>query len=240
MSAPAAILPLPTEQDSWSDMAFSTGVTGSFNAGSKTLTIGGTPSSDLEIGPQFGPSNPGRHYGTSGTLGNPFSATLSVSGVIVESNGTVSNGGSLSIVLDGSAPGSIGDDYVIANGTPLLTGSVLEVLLDATGADTLDVLFSISGGALQNDNPDPNVGVFAPNSLGLLRIGGVATPAAWTSNFSLNGATINVLGIPEPSTMVLGLFGAAIGSIARRRTQGGKRRALRVGKTGRIWSGELF
>ena len=92
-------------------MAFPTGVTGSFNAGTQILTIGASPSNDLELGPQFGPSNIGRHYGTGGTLGGPFGATLSVAGVTIQPDGSVSAGGTLTVTLNGSAPGSIGDDY---------------------------------------------------------------------------------------------------------------------------------
>jgi hypothetical protein len=215
-TAQAAVLPLPSELDAWSDMAFPSGVTGDYNSGLKTLTITGTPSNDLEIGPEFGPSNPGRHYGTSGTLGAAFSATLNLTSVVVESDGSVSSGGLVNIVHNGSAPGSIGDDYGIIAGASLLSGSVVEVLLDATGDNTLDVLFSINGGALQNDNPDPNVGVFAPNGFGLLRIGGVAMPSNWSGSFSLDGATVDVLGIPEPGAMTLAVLGGLLGYIGRR------------------------
>lgn len=224
--ASAAILPLGVEQDGWSDLAFPSGVTGGYDAGTKQFTITATPSNDLEIGPQFGPSNPGRHYGNGGTLGDPFSATLNVTGVTIEPNGTVSNGGTVSVVLNGSAPGSIGDDYGISNGAQLLTGSVLEVLLDATGDNTLDVVFSVTGGALQNDNPAPNVGKFAPANFGLLRIAGVTMPSAWTSSFSLNGATVDVLAVPEPAALTFGALAAALGcvTLARRRQMqfGGK------------------
>jgi hypothetical protein len=55
----AAVLPLGPEQVQWSDMAFPSGVTGNFNAGTKTLTLGASPSNDLEIGAQFGPGNLG-------------------------------------------------------------------------------------------------------------------------------------------------------------------------------------
>jgi hypothetical protein len=212
--SPAAILPIGVEQDSWSDMAFPTGVTGSYNSGTLNFTIGGTPSNDLEIGSEFGPSNAGRHYGSGGTLGGSFSATLNVTGVTVANDGSVTNGGTLTIVHNGSAADSIGADYGIGAGAQLLTGSVLEVLLDATGDNTLDVLFDISGGALQNDNPDPDVGRFAPNGRGLLRIAGVTMPSDWTGSFSLNGATINVLGVPEPGSAALVLLAAAVVSLA--------------------------
>ena len=129
-------------------MAFPTGVTGGYNAGTKILTLGGTPSNDLEIGEEFGPSNVGRHYGSGGTLGGLFSATLSLAGVVVEADGSVSGTGSVTVTHDGSAAGSIGTDYGIGGlGAPLLTGSVLEVLLDATGDNTLDILLDITGGA---------------------------------------------------------------------------------------------
>jgi hypothetical protein len=206
-AASAAALPLETEQDNWSDMAFPTGVAGSYNSGTKVLSILAAPSNDLEIGGEFGPSNLGRHYGTGGTLGGPFAATLNVSGVVVEADGSVTSGGTVTVTLDGSAPDSIGADYGIVAGTPLLLGSVLEVLLDATGDNTLDILFEVTGGALQNDNPDPDVGVFAPNNRGLLRIAGVTMPSDWSGTFSLDGASIDALGVPEPSALALGLLG---------------------------------
>jgi hypothetical protein len=91
----------------------------------------------------------------------------------------------------------------------------------------MDVLFEITGGALQSDNPDPDVGVFAPNSRGLLRIAGVTMPSNWSGNFSINGATIDVLGIPEPGAMTLSLLGAAIGCIAGSRWRNFKQQGER-------------
>jgi len=234
--AAAAILPMPNEIDAWSDMAFPTGVTGNFNVGTKTLTITGFPSNDLEIGGEFGPSNPGKHYGTGpGTSGGPFSANLSVTGVVIEADGSVSSGGTIVITHEGSAAGSLGDDYAntihagsliadtnggtntTSDGDVLLQGTIVEVLLDANGDNKLEILFDITGGALQFDNPDPNVGVFAANNRGFLRIGGVTMPSTWDSSFSLNGATVDVLGIPEPATAALGLCAAAVGYIANSR-----------------------
>jgi hypothetical protein len=169
----------------------------------------------LELGPEFGPSNPGRHYGSGGTLGAAFSATLDVSGATIAPDGTVTNGGSLTIVHNGSAAGSLKDDYAFTNGgNPLgaghvlLSGSILQVLLDATGDDTLDVLFSIDGGALQADSPALGTN-FAPGGRGVLRIAGVAMPSDFNASFSLNGATIDVFGVPEPGTMTLGLLSVA-------------------------------
>jgi hypothetical protein len=193
----AAVVPSPIAEDSWSDMAFPSSVSGGFNFGTKTLTISGKPSNALEIGTPFGPSTMGAQYGTNGTLGGPFSATLSVSGVVVGTNGIVSNNGSLTITYNGGVPGSLGSDYGIDAGNPLLLGTVREVLLDATGDNTLDVFVDVNGGALQNDNPDPNVGVFAPSGQAILRIAGVAMPSTWSQGFSLNGATIDVLGLPN-------------------------------------------
>ncbi len=214
-SALAGVLPIGLEQDTWSDMAFPSGVSGSYNSGTLALTVGATPSNDLEIGPEFGPSNPGKHYGTGGTLGGPFSATLSVSGVVVQPDGTVTSGGTLSVIFNGGAAGSLGTDYGIVAGAALLVGTVTEVLLDATGDNTLDVLFAITGGALQNDNPVLGTN-FAQANLGVLRIAGVTLPGSFSSSFSLNGATIDVLGIPEPSSLALAA-GLSLVAVLRRR-----------------------
>jgi hypothetical protein len=206
------ILPIGPEQDAWSDMAFPTGVSGSYTSGTMAFTATASPSNDLELGAEFGPSNPGKHYGSGGTLGGSFSSTLAVNGVTVDSSGAVTNGGTLTIKLNGSAAGSIGPDYGISNGTDLLIGKVEEVLLDATGDNTLDVLFSISGGALQNLHPVLGI-KFAPHNLGVLRFSGVTLPSNFSGNFSLNGATLDVLGVPEPSSIVL-LGMTVIGAVA--------------------------
>jgi hypothetical protein len=193
--AASAVLPLPSEQDSWSDMAFPSVATGSFIAASKALSITTPAGSDLEIGSQFGPSNPGRHYGTGGTLGGLFSAAFTVCGVTIEPNGSVSNGGSVLMTFNNGSPGSIGDDYCVLAGASLLQGTVLEVLLSATGSNTLDILYAITGGALQLDNQDPNVGVYAPRNVSLLRIAASAIPSNGSTNFNLSGATIDSFGL---------------------------------------------
>ena len=205
------------EELSWSDMAF-TSVTGSYNTGTKLLTAGGG-SSDLELGGTFGPGFPGRHYGTSGTLGGPFSATLSMTGVVVQSNGNVTGGGNVTVTFNGSAPQSIGDDYGIVSGAPLLSGTVLGLQLNATGSGTLDVIFAISGGALQNFNAGAGTN-FAPGNLGMMRFGSRTPPNGdFTTGFSLNGSTMNLFGspIPEPQYATLICFGAIFGYIVTAR-----------------------
>src|SRR5688572_29675551 len=73
----SAVLPLGNEQDAWSDLLLPS-ATGFFEAGTLTILTNTVPG-DLEIGSQFGPSNPGRHYGTGGTLGVEFNAAFSIS-----------------------------------------------------------------------------------------------------------------------------------------------------------------
>jgi hypothetical protein len=120
-----------------------------------------------------------------------------------------------------------GGTNTTSDGDVLLQGTVLEVLLDANGDNKLEVIFDITGGALQYDNPDPDVGVFAASNRGFLRIAGVTMPSAWTSNFSLNGSTIDVLGVPEPGAMTLGLLAAVFGCVT-----GLRRRSFTQGERG--------
>ncbi len=208
------------EQDAWSDFAFPAGVTGSFDAGTLQFTVSASPSNDLELGGEFGPSNAGRHYGSGGTIGSAFSASLSVSGVEIQSDGTVTNGGTVSVVFNAGAPDSVGADYGVAGGGSLLTGTVLGVLMDATGSDTLDVLYQITGGALQNPNPElgPDPVVFSSANLGLIRIagGGITLPADFSQNFSVDNATVNNFGIPEPGTVILALLGGSVVLLSRK------------------------
>ena len=208
------------EQDEWSDFAFPSSVVGGFDAGTLELTVSSTPSNDLELGSEFGPSNAGRHYGSGGTIGSAFSSTLSVSGVEILPDGTIQDGGTVSVVFNAGAPGSIGTDYGVGAGGSLLLGEVIGVLMDATGSDTLDVLYQINSGALQSPNPElgPDPVVFSSVNLGLLRIagGGITLPADFSSSFSIDNATINNFGIPEPGTVALSLLGGVFVAFARR------------------------
>jgi hypothetical protein len=192
----ANFLPVGAELDRWSDMAFAAGVSGGYNASTHFLNLSATPSNDLEIGGEFGPSHDGRQYGSGGSLGSVFSATLSVGDVAIDDLGMVTGGGLLKVSLDGSLAGSIGTDYSIANGNTMLEGTVREVLIGATGSNTLDVLFAITGGALQNSNSALAVN-FAPANVGVLRIDGVSPPNGFSQSFALNGATIDLLGLNE-------------------------------------------
>jgi hypothetical protein len=205
---------------------------GTYTAATDVLSLTTLEFNDLELGYQFGPGRPpGRHYGTGGTLGGPFQTTLSIAGAVIaptaddpmtafdESKyGTVTNGGTVTVTFNGGAVGSVGTDYGVVAGNSLLTGTIVEALLDAEGDNTLDLLVSLSGGALQNPNPDLGIN-FAPRNLAVLRITRAAgLPSNWTETFSLTGATIDMLGIPEPSGVVLGLLGAIFAAI------GGSRR----------------
>jgi hypothetical protein len=235
-SAEAAFLPLGVEQDAWSDMAFASVQSGSYNSTSDAFALSAAPSNDLELGLEFGPSNAGKHYGNGGTWGGPspgFSATLTVTGTTIaptaddlgtplvdESKyGTITNGGLVRVVYNGPAANgtNMASDYGgLVNGSVLLEGTVIEALLDATGDNTLDVLVHLSSGILQTPGANLNhdAPVFARNGRGILRISGVTMPSNWTSGFNLTpGGKINFLGIPEPGTMMLALLGAIFACI---------------------------
>jgi hypothetical protein len=204
---------------------------GGYTAGSGVLTITTQEFNDLELGNQFGPSNIGRHYGTGGTLGGPVQTTLMVNNVVIQPTaddintafdeskyGTVTNGGSVLVRYDGSAAGSVGNDYGIPVASVLLQGTVIEALLDANGDNTLDLLVALQtpgGGALQNPNPDLGIN-FAPANLAVLRITRAAgMPSDWTQSFTLTGAAIDMLGIPEPSAVLLALSASALALLRR-------------------------
>ena len=194
---------------------------------------------DLELGNEYGPGGPiGRHYGTGGDLGGPFQSTLTIAGALIaptaddpmtavdESKcGTVTNGGTVLVTFNAVAAGSVGTDYGVIAGNTLLQGTIVEVLLDAAGDNTLDLLVSLSGGALQNPNPDLGIN-FAPHDLAVLRITRAAgLPSDWTQTFTLTGAAIDMLGIPEPSGLPLGLLGGVFAVMARSRRYSLEQRA---------------
>ena len=139
--------------------------------------------------------------------------------------GTVTNGGTVLVTFNGGAAGSVGTDYGVIAGNTLLQGTIVEALLDAAGDNTLDLLVSLSGGALQNPNPDLGIN-FAPHDLAVLRITRAAgLPSDWTQTFSLTGAAIDMLGIPEPSGVVLGLLGGIFAVMARSKRNSLQQRA---------------
>jgi hypothetical protein len=229
ISQGATILPVGPEIRPWSDLAYPNTDTGSYNSATDTLSLSTLEFNDLEIGNHYGPGGPlGRHYGTGGTLGGPFQTTLTIAGAIIgptaddlntafdESKfGTVTNGGTVTVTFNGGAAGSVGTDYGVVAGNTLLSGTVVEALLDATGDNTLDLLVALSGGALQN--PNPTLGInFAPHNLAILRITRAAgLPSDWTGTFTLTGATIDMFGVPEPSAVVLGLAASVFALLGR-------------------------
>jgi hypothetical protein len=112
------------------------------------------------------------------------------------------------VTFGGSAAGSIGDDYGIVAGATLLTGSVLEVMLNATGDNTLDVLFEITGGALQNINPALGTN-FSPIGIGLLRFASTVMPDSFNADFNFGSTTtLDLFGapVPEASFTTLAIF----------------------------------
>jgi hypothetical protein len=220
--AESAVLPLGDEQDAWSDLSFTLVSGGVYNSGFLNIGTAAVPA-EIEFGSQFGPSNPGWHYGTTGTLGGTFSVSLLISRLQIAASGAVVGGDNSIVTLSyqGGSPGSLGSDYGIGINRTLLSGRVQEVLLDAAGDNTLDILFTILGGDLQElPNPDPSIGIFAPNKLGLFRITAPNLPSNWTSPFSFTNASIHAFGlVPEPTSGVLvtvGLLAAPLRCHRRR------------------------
>ena len=219
-SAESAVLPLGDERDAWSDLSFPLASGGTFDSGFLTIGTAAVPA-DIEFGSQFGPGHPGWHYGTTGTLGGTFSVSLSIVRLQIAATGAVVGGNNSIVTLSyqGGAPGSLGSDYGIGINRTLLRGTVQEVLLDAAGDNTLDILFTILGGDLQEvPNPDPNIGIFAPNKLGLFRITAPNLPSNWTSTFSFTNASLHAFGlVPEPTSAALVTFGFVVAPVLRHR-----------------------
>jgi hypothetical protein len=199
------------EQQNWSDLTIS-GTTGGFNSGTGILSLSSVMQlGDLEIGGQWGPlSSIGRNYGPSGTLGGPFYATMTLANVAINPLGPLNQvtTGSLLITYSGGATGSVGTDYNIANGAPLLIGSVTQVVLNAAGDNSLDIVLAFTGGALQQVNSTLGTN-FAPGNLGLLRLRNNGLPDDWRDIFTLAGTTtVDVYGIvPEPRFATFMMFG---------------------------------
>ena len=218
--ASLAILPLGDEQQSWSDLWFPS-ATGVFDSGLLTITAN-VSTAELEIGSQFGPNNPGWHYGADGTRGGTFPASLVISRLFINPDGTLKNNDSIVTVSYGTnSPGGLRTDYGAGLGTNLLNAKVREVLIDAAGADTLDLLFTFTGtgGILQEiPNPDSTIGKFAPGNLGLFRFAIPNLPNNWSSNFNFTATSLHVFGlVPEPGTCSLACLAAFVIGPARSR-----------------------
>jgi hypothetical protein len=219
-SAESAVLPLGDEQNAWTDMLLPS-ASGGFETVSRTLTIGtGTTAvpADLEIGSQFGPSNSGWHYGTTGTLGGTFSVSFGITRLHVSPSGVVTDSDSIvTLSYGGGSTGSLGTDYGINTGRTLLRGTAKEVLLDAAGDNTLDILVSIISGDLQElpNQQAPLLGKFAPGNVGLIRIAAANLPSDWTGNFNFTATSLHIFGLPEPCTSLLACLAALFMLLAR-------------------------
>ena len=214
----SAALPLGDEQNAWSDLLLPS-ATGVFDTGTLTIFTNTVPG-DLEIGSQFGPSNPGSHYGPTGTLGGTFNASFSISRLHVTPAGIVPDQDSIvGTSYQGGAAGSLGSDYNMGTGRTMFRGTASEVLLDAAGDNTLDILFTITGGDLQElpNTQAPLLGKFAPGNLALIRITAPNLPSNWSSNFQFTASSLHIFGIPEPATYLLACLAGLFILLARSR-----------------------
>jgi hypothetical protein len=218
------------EQIPWSDLSYPNIDSGDFDIDTQTLTINTTEASFLELGAQYGPppASSGHHYGSSGSLGATIITTLSVSGVQLDANGNVINdGGEVKVTFNGPPANgtNFASHYGVVNGSVLLLGKVLQAKLDptGTGADTMNILFSIDSGELQEPNSQNGL-VFAPAALGMLHIGGITLPASFSADFDFSDGSLDLYGIPEPGSLALGALAAIFGAPGCLR-----RRCLRTG-----------
>ena len=197
------LLPV-VEEDGDSDLAFNAAVSGSYTSGTLDLSFSGTGSA-LDIGP--------------GTAADhlAFGASLTTSGIQIDSSGSVVSGGTITVNYLGppNPPGStLLTAYPILASNPLmLTGTVRSVLLEgAAGDDNLHIAFEATGGALFGDFTDATsrfVGLIINAASG----GGL--PSSFAGDFSFGGSsTIDMIGpiVPEPASVLLliGGFGALL------------------------------
>jgi hypothetical protein len=195
----ASILPLPPEQDSWSDI-FGT-VRGSYTAATDSLVInGGSFASAFDVGAGTG-------FDYSG-----FVAPITLANLKVNGSGVVTTPGDFKIRL-ASPSGGIGP--YPAGASPigdLLTGQVTDVLFSAVGV--LQMQFTVTGGSAAGDFG--GVGALGGLIVSMVNSGASgATANGFASDFSMNAgasaSTVDVLGnVPEPtSILVFGALGMA-------------------------------
>jgi hypothetical protein len=208
--ASASMLPLPPEQDEWSDI-FAAGVAGSYDATTDVLAVTAGTASQFDVGP-----------GTAADY-TPFNASIRISNLdtlTIDGAGNVTSSGNLEIKLLGAppppyTPGEIPDPpYTV--GQNLLTGNITDVLFAGTGV--LHMQFTVTGGTAAPDFG----GVGNKGGVILNMISGTGSTATdFSSSFVFTTSTIDTLGaIPEPGSILLGGCGA-IGTLwlAYRRRQ---------------------
>jgi hypothetical protein len=198
-TAAASLLPLPPEEDDWSDIAVSLSggaYGGSYNATSDLFSASGYATS-FDVGP-----------GTAADYA--MFAPTTVSGLVIDEFGSVTTPGTLSVsLLSGVGPYPAG---------ALLTGSVTDVLFVGVTDKVLEMQFSVTGGSAAADFGG------AGAKGGMILNMAAAVPGHFGSSFSFTG-TMDVLGpVPEPSSIILGGCGA-IGTlllVLRRRSRTSK------------------
>jgi hypothetical protein len=200
VSAAAILLPITTEQDSWSDMAVF-GVVGSYNASSGIFQVTAGTATAFDVGPGDTADYPS------------FSASFQISDitnlVINSSSGNVTSNGNLHIKLAPS-PAVLPDPPYVA-GQDLLDGSITNVMFNGTGV--INMLFTVTGGtagtstraAAPENNQIPFGGIGHIGGL-ILAMGG-SSVTNFNNSFTFTGATVDLLGepasVPEPSSLIL-------------------------------------
>jgi hypothetical protein len=182
-TASAAMLPLPPEQDEWSDIAVSLSggpYGGSYNSTSDAFSATGYGTS-FDVGP-----------GTAADYA--LFAPTTISGLVIDASGNVTTPGTLSIsLMSAVGPYPAG---------ALLTGSITDVMFVGATDKVLQMQFTVTGGSAAGDFGGSG------NKGGMIINMAAAVPTHFASNFSFTGS-MDVLGpIPEPSSIILGGCGA--------------------------------
>jgi hypothetical protein len=119
-------------------------------------------------------------------------------------------------------------------------GDCLMKLINLTGAKYAllkSILFEITSGALQVDNTAPDAGVFAPNGVAVLRIAGTTLPSDFSTGFAFSSTTtIDILGIPEPNSLLLAAGLGVVSLLFRQKSEFEFLDGLREGSLPRISS----
>ncbi len=214
-SVAGTILPI-SEADSFSDMGFLSGaLTGGYDTNTGALEVDAGPGfAVLDIG-----TGTTSDWGLSSPQGPQFVAQLTTTGVVVDSNGEITDPGTVTVTLiqDPLSGGAgISADYGITPGATLFSGPAVEVFIDN---NNLQVAFDITSGALQFGSLGPLGVPFATTGIGVLNVVDVNIPSDFSTGFSLSSnATVDIFGIPEPATTTLlfTLAAAAAGMRNRR------------------------
>ncbi len=200
-------LPIPAEEDWWSDLRGS--LSGSYDFATETFSASHSANAMLDIG-----------AGTAFDHQN-FNVTISISGLQISHSGAVTPGGVLNVFLNSKAPPP---PAIISSTLPypvlqnMLTADITDVKFKGIGV--LEMAFNITGGTAAFE-----FGNYGGLTIGMAGNGSTGASAFdFSASFALGtSAPVDIFGLPEPTSFAVASGLVMMSLLVRTRSTGGLR-----------------